>query len=341
MSSVRHIAREAGVSITTVSRVLNNHPRVSQKAREKVLAAANDARYVAPVSKRSTSNIALLYTGELSLGAPFDAQIMWGMSNGIEEYGYDLMVLDAKRSLQSGETYSQMFMRKGVRGVVLRTTLSTRHTCLAIAEEGFPAVVIGDRFEHPSVRFIYSDSREPSREAVEHLIALGHQRIAICLNTIDDSDHADRLAGYEQALADHGLPLDRQFIIRAPANRPGGSQLMRRVASMSDRRPTALFITDPATAAGAFKEARALGLSVPGDISMVGFDDGDMRHDIYPEMTAVCQDTGSIGREALTALHQIIESGPNQTLPIRIARRAWLEVHQSTAPPAISERSLG
>lgn len=336
MSSVRQIAREAGVSITTVSRVLNNHPRVSQKARERVLAAANDARYVAPVSKRSTSNIALLYTGELSLGSPFDSQVMWGMSAGIEEYNYDLMVLDAKRSLQSGETYSQMFMRKGVRGAVLRTTLSTRHTCLAIAEEGFPAVVIGDRFEHPSVRFIYSDSREPSREAVEHLIALGHRRIAICLNVIDDSDHADRLAGYEQALSDNDLPLDRKLILRTPANREGGSQLMRRVASMADR-PTALFITDPGSACGAFKEARAMGLNVPEDISIVGFDDGDIRFDIYPEMTSVCQDTGAIGREALAALHEVIENGPGETLPVRKARRAWLEVHHSTSPPPTAE----
>ncbi len=341
MSSVRQIAREAGVSITTVSRVLNNHPRVSQKARERVLAAANDARYVAPVSKRSTSNIALLYTGELSLGSAFDSQVMWGMTSGIEEYNYDLMVLDAKRSLQAGETYSQMFMRKGVRGVVVRTTLSTRHTCLAIAEEGFPAVVVGDRFEHPSVRFIYSDSREPSREAIEHLIALGHTRIAICLNVVDDSDHADRLAGYEQAMTDHGLPIDRQLILRAPAHRPGGLQLMRRVASMADR-PTAIFITDPATAAGAFKEARTLGLSIPEDLSIVGFDDGDMRYDIYPEMTAVCQDTGAIGHEALTALHQVIENGSGDTLPVRKARRAWLEVHQSTAPPpSADERSRG
>ncbi|MEM1107328.1 MAG: LacI family DNA-binding transcriptional regulator [Planctomycetota bacterium] len=336
MSSVRQIAREAGVSITTVSRVLNNHPRVSQKSREKVLAAANQARYVAPVSKRSTSNIALIYTGESSLGSPFDSQVMWGMSAGMEEYNYDLMVLDAKRSLRSGETFSQMFMRKGVRGAVLRTTLSTRHTCLAIADEGFPAVVIGDRFEHPSVRFIYSDSREPSREAVEHLIALGHQRIAICLNVIDDSDHADRLSGYEQAMNEHGLAIDRNLVIRAHANRAGGSQLIRRIASMADR-PTALFVTDPATAAGAFKEARSAGLSIPNDLSIVGFDDGDLRFDLCPEMTAVCQDTGAIGREAMIALHEVIENGPGETLPVRKAHRAWLELHQSTAAPRASK----
>lgn len=338
MSNVRQIAREAGVSITTVSRVLNNHPRVSQKARERVLAAANEVRYVAPVGKRSTCNIALLYTGESSLGSPFDAQLMWGMSAGLEEHGYDLMMLDATRSLQAGETYSQLFMRKGVRGVVLRTTQATRNVCVAIAEEGFPAVVIGDRFDQPGMRFIYSDSREPSREAIDHLISMGHQRIAICLNVVDDSDHADRLLGYQQAMNDHGLPIDRKLILRSPANRPGGMQLVRRVAAMVDR-PTALFITDPATAAGAFKEARAVGLDVPVDLSIVGFDDGDARFDTYPEMTAVCQDTGELGRAAMSALHEVIETGPDDTQPLRKTLRAWLEVHGSTAPPR-SERGV-
>lgn len=332
MSSVRVIAREAGVSIATVSRVLNNHPRVSQGVRDKVLAAANEKRYVAQVSKRSTANVALLYTGELSLGSPFDAQLMWGMSSGLEEYNFDLMVLDAKRSMRPGETYSQMLMRKGVRGLVLRTTLATRSVCLAIADEGFPAVVIGDRFEHEAVRFVYSDSREPSREAIEHLIALGHTRIGICLNNVDDSDHADRLLGYRQAIEENGLVWDRKLIIRTPANRPGGAQLIRRVAAMADR-PTALFITDPATSAGAFKEARAAGLEIPRDLSIVGFDDGDSRFDVFPEMSAVCQDTEALGRAALQALYEVIGSGKSSTVPVRKSIRAWLEVHQSTGPP--------
>ena len=332
MSSVRVIAREAGVSIATVSRVLNNHPRVSAEVRDRVLAAANQQRYVAQVGKRSTANVAILYTGELSLGSTFDAQLMWGMTAGLEEYGYDLMVLDAKRSMEPGETYTQMLMRKGVRGLVLRTTQDTRKVCLAIAEEGFPAVVVGDRFDHNDVRFVYSDSREPSHEAVEHLIALGHTRIGICLNNVEDSDHGDRLEGYRQALDAHGLAWDRKLVFRVPAHRPGGAQLIRRVAAMTDR-PTALYITDPATSAGAFKEARTAGLQVPGDLSIVGFDDTETRFGVYPEMSAVCQDTAALGREALDALHEVIASGPDKPAPVRKALRAWFEVHESTAAP--------
>src|SRR5690606_30937282 len=141
-----------------------------------------------------------------------------------EEYGYDLMILDARRSRLAGESYTQMFVRKGVRGVLLRTTASARNICETIADDRFPSVAIGDRFENPNVSFIYSDSLRTSQEGVEHLIGLGHQRIAICINVVDDSDHADRVAGYRRAHAEHGLAVDEKLILRVPADREGGEQ---------------------------------------------------------------------------------------------------------------------
>jgi DNA-binding LacI/PurR family transcriptional regulator len=179
MGYVREIARQVGVSPATVSRALNNHPKVAANVRERVLAAMNRSGYVPTVARRSTTNIAFAYTGESSLGSPFDASLMFGMSDRMDEYGFDLMILNAVRARQPHETYSQMFLRKGIRGAVLRTTARTRHVCEEIAAEGFPAVVVADRFENPNVNFIYSDSREASREAVEHLIGLGHRRIGI------------------------------------------------------------------------------------------------------------------------------------------------------------------
>ena len=152
------------------------------------------------------------------MGSPFDAALMSGMTRGMEEYGYDLMVLDVRRARLAHETYTQMFLRRGIRGAVLRTTAQTRHVAKAIADEGFPAIVVGDRFEDaPNVSYLDCDSRTPSREAVAHLIGLGHRRVAIAINVIDDSDHADRIAGYREALADHGIEFDERLVIRAPA----------------------------------------------------------------------------------------------------------------------------
>lgn len=338
MGSVRDIAKRAGVSITTVSRVLNNHPRVSDEAREKVLSAANASRYVAHVGRRSTSNIAFLYTGESSLGSPFDAALLQGMSEGMEEYGYDLMVLSARRAKHPHETYTQMFMRKGVRCVVIRTTHQTRHVCEAIAEEGFPSIVVADHFDHPKVNFIHADSRQTSREVVEHLIGLGHTRIACSINVIDDSDHMDRLAGYCDALEQHGLPFDERLVMRIPAYRDGGVQLIKRLITMVHR-PTAVFITDPMVAVAAMNQACQMGLRIPEDLSVVGFDDAELRYGMTPGMTAVCQDAVAMGREAFAALQEILKTRGDE-VRIRKSLPTWVEIHESTGPaPQITDFS--
>jgi len=329
MASVREIARLVGVSPTTVSRAINNHPRVTAEVRGRVLDAMNRSRYIPNVAKRSTTNIAFLYTGEPSFGSPFDGALMFGMQQGMEEHGYDLMVLNARRSKLPHENFTQMFARKGVRGVIVRTTLQTRGICQQLAAEGFPAVVVADRFDDLLVNYVYSDSREASRDAVEHLIGLGHQQIACAINIVDDADHTDRVLGYRDALSAHGIEFDERMVLRAPANREGGMQLLRRLMSRPDR-PTAVFLTDPMTAVGLLNEARRAGVRVPEDLSVVGFDDSDLRYTVHPELTSVCQDAIAMGRAAFAGLHgllgETIERGS-----VRKSLRAWLEIHQSTA----------
>jgi len=273
------------------------------------------------------------------------------MALGMEEFGFDLMVLDARRARRRHETYSQMFMRKGIRGAVLRTTAQTIDICRTISGEGFPSVVVGSRIDAPTVSYIYSDSRKTSQEAVEHLIGLGHRRIAICLNIVDDSDHADRLAGYKAALASADIDFDEKLLVRAPALREGGAQLIRRLMGMSPQ-PTAVFITDPHTAVGALTEARKAGVRVPDDLSVVGFDDAELRYTVYPEMTSVCQDAVAMGREAFSVLNETLGENPvsttydqkaapraQNTQAIHRSLRTWLEVHDSAGPAPQQEEA--
>jgi DNA-binding LacI/PurR family transcriptional regulator len=133
MSSVREIASRLGVSVATVSRVINNDPRVSDAMRDRVLKAANQSRYVPKVGSRSTMNIALLYTDEPSLESPFDSALMQGMGERMDEFGFDLMILRGSRTRHAAETFTQMLMRKGVRGAVIRTTSRSRQVCEEIA----------------------------------------------------------------------------------------------------------------------------------------------------------------------------------------------------------------
>ena len=333
MTNVRAIAKLAGVSITTVSRVLNNHQHVSDDARERVLSASQKLSYNQSVGRRSSNNIAYVYTGDPSPCSPFDIEILKGLQLGLQDTHHDLVIIEAERSRLPNETYAQMFLRKGISGAILRTTERSHAECERVAAEDFPLLVVADHFDNPKVNFIYCDAREACRDAVEYLVGMGHRSIAFCMNVVDDTDKLDRLASYRNTLSELGIPFDERLVMRVPASRDGGIHLMRRLAAMPTR-PTALFLADPFPAVGVLSEARRLGVAIPGDLSVLGFDDSDLRLTVVPQLTAVCQDTVALAREALAALLSIMQDPGKDRPRIQKALRCTLEIHETTAAPA-------
>lgn len=332
MPTIRQVAENAGVSIATVSRVINNNSAVSEEVRDRVLGAINDCGYVPRVGRRSTSFLALVYTGPFSLGSSYDMALIEGMGQAMGTVGFDLLVLNPTRDRSPDETYTQYFLRKGVRGVILRSTVGGRSICEEIALENFPAVVVGDHFEHSSLKFIYADSFLSSKQAIEHLQSLGHERIAFASNKFDDGDHADRFRGYREAMQNSNMGFDASLVYRIPALRPDGAQLLRNLMS-APHPPTAVYITDPSIGVGLLNEARSMGMEIPQDLSVVGFDDRDTRDYVFPKMTAVCQDAIRLGHEAFVHLARVVESGNGHETAIQAAS-TWLELNETTGPPS-------
>jgi len=338
VATIREVARAADVSVATVSRVLNNTATVSPNVRDRVLEVAGRMRY-GSATRTPTTHLALVYTGPSSLSSPYDVAILGGMSEAAEAAGFDLVITQLKPA-QRNETAAQRLARKGIRGAVLRTTSDTRHVCAELAREGFPSIVVGDCFDDdPDVSYICADSRPTSYQAVEHLISVGHQRIAIVLNQVADHDHQDRLQAYERALREHGIEVDPRLVHRAGAQRPNGAQAMRTLMSLRDR-PTAIFIADPPTAIGAIHQAHEMGVKIPDDVSIIGFDDADVRNDVYPTMSAICQDAHKLGYEAAEALSRRLLD-PEDVAPLRVVHPTWLELHSTVSqPPAVAVRVL-
>ena len=160
---------------------------------------ANGLGYSSAVGKRVTTNVGLVYACEMPFGE-FDGLLIAGMLRGLGERRFDLTVINLERDKTDGENFTQFFMRKGIRGAILRTDTHSRRICELIAQEAFPSIVVADRFESPLVNFICTNSGPDSRRAVEHLLNLGHTRIAFVMNHIPDHDHDDRLNGYREAL---------------------------------------------------------------------------------------------------------------------------------------------
>ena len=331
MSTIRKVAQAAGVSIATVSRVINNNPAVSGAVREKVLEAINRCSYVPNVSRRTTSFLALVYACPFSLGSSYDMALIEGMGQAMDKMGYDLVILNPTRDRSPDESYTQYFLRKGVRGVILRSTVEGREVCEQIAKENFPAIVVGDHFDHPTLSFVYADSFQTSKQAVQHLLTLGHQRIAFASNKFDDGDHADRFQGYKEAMQAGGMSPGQDLLFRVPAFRPDGAQLLRNMMSVSQP-PTAVYVADPSVAVGLLNEARSMRIDIPRDLSVVGFDDRDTRNYVYPKMTAVCQDATQLGGFAFSELARIVENPQNNCGENQIGT-TWFELNETTGPP--------
>lgn len=330
MSSVRAIAKEAGVSITTVSRALNDGASVHPKTRERILAVANNCGYVPTIGKRVTTQIGVCYTRSVTISDPFDASVVGGIARGLDECKFDMVVLNMERDKKSDESYTQFFLRKGVRGVILRTVADTRHMCEAVAEERFPHVVISDRFEQPDVNYIDCDSRPGTTQAVEYLLSLGHRHVGFSMHHTQDRDHLDRFEGYKTALANYGIDFEERLVFRHPYTKEGGAAAMNMAVSMRPR-PTAIFFADPLTAIGGVKRAYELGVSIPNDMSIVGFDDTDARYAVHPTLTAVCQDAARLGYEAALWLTRSVTQRKGSSLRRTIP--TYFEVNQSTSPP--------
>jgi DNA-binding LacI/PurR family transcriptional regulator len=329
MASVRKIAKETRVSVATVSRALNNHPEINPDTRERILKAANEIGYFGAVGKRVTTYIGLVYTSDTRF-YEYDAVLMSGILRGVGEQRFDVAILNLERDKRDGETYTQFFMRKGVRGVILRTMERSRHICQAIADEGFPSVVVAEHFDAPNVNYVRYDSREDSRRAVEHVISLGHKRIALAVHAIPDSDHAARAAGYHDAMRAAGRATDPELVLSVLADMDGGKSAINRLMSIPSP-PTAIYFTDPLACVGALGRAHSMGLRIPDDLSIVGFDDGDIRFRTWPMLTAVCQDAAQLGFEA--ALWLTRKLGGISHEPIRKEMSTFFEVHETTGMP--------
>lgn len=334
MPSVRAIAAKLNISPSTVSRVLNNFPDVDESTRKRVLACINEVGYVPKIGRRITNVIALAYPDELvrSEYGSFESALLSGIMRGLEEQHFDLKLLSLRRDKDPNESYTHFFLRKGIRGVILRCSRYNRAVLTAIAAENFPCVVVAAEFEDQQVNFVRADSYPSSRQAVEHLLGLGHRRIGLVVHNVPDTDHADRRRAYDDALYCKGIKVDPSLVMELPASVQSGEQALDTLLGLPEP-ATAIFATNPMTALGIMRRAQERGLVVPRDMSVVGVDDSDVRMHVWPRLSAVTQDASAIGLEAALWLTRSISlGGPRATCRRTIATS--FEVNGTTAAPA-------
>ncbi|WFB36285.1 LacI family DNA-binding transcriptional regulator [Kiritimatiellota bacterium B12222] len=336
MPSMRTVAKQLNVSATTVSRALNNKPGISDATREKVLKAMQETGYNRRVGLRNSRYIGFVYPPDSfkTIIGTYHGALMGGIRSAISSQHFDFAMVDLVSDKENNENYTQYFARKELQGVIMQARPEDLHIVKEISDEGFPIILVSSHMvgnDH-SVNWVACDSRKPTREAVEYLINMGHRKIAFTIGNWHSTDIEDRFLGYKDALEGAGIPFDPSLVYSLKADVTAGMGVIRQIMTQSAP-PTAAIFTNPYSTFGALRACREMGIQLPKDFSIIGFDDYQSRLQANPVYSSVCQDAYQLGYDAGSALLKVL-SGKNKS-PITITHQAVFEVHETTgAPPA-------
>lgn len=307
------VARRAGVSPSTVSRVLNHTAVVSDEARARVLAATAELGYtLAPraASAAPPGLIALLMPDILN---PYFAEVVRGVQDEIDNGEFLLVLLDTTENPQREQEFLQMLASQAVAGVIVLGSRLLTSEDLAETRRHLsaPMVLINRSGRLPNVASIGVDFQAATYRATTHLLDLHHVRIAYLPGPSPSETSRARRRGVEAALRDAGLSLPPEFCPVSFPNVDGGFQAMSALLALPPhQRPTAVIAYNDLMALGALHASRTRGLRVPEDISVIGTDDIAMAAHANPPLTTIGQPKHHLGRLAMKTLRRMLNGEP-------------------------------
>jgi DNA-binding LacI/PurR family transcriptional regulator len=327
--SIKDIAKEAGVSPSTVSRALNDHPRISVETKAHIRKLAKQMGYVPSTLARSlvARRSATIGVAITDLVDPYYAQLMLGIEAAAASAQYQVVLSSFYRDPDREVAIVNDFHMRRMDGIIV-TGSETEETYFADGNNFFMPVVLVNR---PTYPFSVSVDRAlGAQKVMEHLIGLGHRRIAHITEGAKFRPKSKRLRGYRVALHRHNIPVDEALIVDGDGSISGGIRAVPALLDLSPQ-PTAIFCFNDMTAIGAINALRQRGYEVPLDISVAGYDDLELASYYHPPLTTVGQQTYHLGRRAVEMLLKLIQ-GEEKLKPEIVAPE--LIVRASTGPVA-------
>ncbi|MFN8459259.1 MAG: LacI family DNA-binding transcriptional regulator [Anaerolineae bacterium] len=334
-TTIHDVAKRAGVGIGTVSSVINNSRPVNDVTRQKVLAAIDELDFVPNPSGRRLS---MGKTHTLGIIIPFftgssQVERLRGVMSVIASSDYDISLFTIETFSQRNKVLQTVPRRGRVDGLLIFSMTLTDSDVNRIFQEDIPTVLV--ETAHPALPSLFSDDMSAAHVAVKHLIDLGHRRIAYISDYLDDPFGAfsrNRYAGYKQAHAEAGLPVCPDYLRQGDHSRANGRRMALELLNLPDR-PTAIFAYSDEFALGVLDAAAELKLSVPRDLSVVGYDDIELAH--FAQLTTIRQHLFDSGVQGVELLLDVIENPV--TLPVQFQLPTELIIRETTAAPAESE----
>lgn len=300
--SIKDIARAAGVSHSTVSRALSDSPLVSDATRARIQRLAMEMGYspnslARSLVTRQTHTVGVVVT---TIANPFIAEVVQGIEATAQDHGYTVILCNSGAEPEREIAAVEMLRSKRVDGVIVTSSRIGALYLEHLERIGVPIVLINNHNEE-SGRYTFTvtvDNVHGGQLATQHLIELGHRRIAYVTAPADHSSDLDRLTGYRQALGEAGLEPDPALIIPGNGQADGGEAAFEILKDLHPL-PTAVFCYNDMTAIGLMTTARQAGRSVPGDLAVVGFDDIPFARYCFPPLTTIVQPKIEMGQLAM------------------------------------------
>ena len=331
--TIRRLAQLSGVSIGTVSRALNGYADVNPETRQRIMRLAHELDYTPAAAARSLktqrSHVigVFLETGEghPDLQHPFFHEVLVGLKNTIGSGGYDLLLFasDNPGNGYGTPSYLKRCRHHNVEGAVLMGMDPEDPEVRRLVRSDLPTVGVDVELAGPSTTYVISDNEDGAARAVRHFHALGHRRIATITGLLETRPGSDRLRGYRRALQACGLAYRDEYVAYGDFYVDSGRRAMAELM-MLDEPPTAVFAASDLMALGAIRTVGDLGLSVPADVSVIGFDDIQLAGHLNPPLTTVRQEKAGLGAAAGSALVRLIDGEPvagSSVLAVELVQR--------------------
>lgn len=329
-TTITDVAKQAGVSMKTVSRVLNNEPNVAKTTRERVMQAASDLNYSPNLAARGLASsksylIALLYDNP---SPSYLSDLQKGAVEACRKHGYHLVLEPIRIEEVESPGIEARLRRLSVDGVVIAPPLSDSSVLLTILTKlGLRHSVVAPETIGDALT-IFMDNSEAAFMMTQHLLDLGHRDIAFIQGPDSHSSSAQRLSGFESAISKAGLSLDRIKTIVGDYTVQSGVNAAKILLSHHNDRPSAIFAANDDMAAGVVTFAARQGIVVPDELSVCGFDDTPIAEILWPKLTTIAQPIQEMGRQAVEMLIDKSESKGSNTTTLEFE----LVVRASTGP---------
>ena len=330
MSNLTDVARAAGVSIATVSRVISHPEKVTSRTQLEVCKAMKELDYqpnrVARRLRQRGGKRHLLGLIIPDIQNPFFAEIARGVEDVAYANQFAVMLCNSDEDLKKESFYLDVMRAESVDGVILPPINDRDPAVTKMAESGMPIVTVDRSLSDSTIDKVEVDNRQGTFDAVAHLIKIGHRRIGLITGRSNVSTARDRKLGYEQALAANEIPVDPDYIRTGDYKQASGVALADELLTLPVP-PTALFVANNLMAVGAIEAIHKRGLKIPSDVAIIGFDDLPWADVFDPPLSVVKQPAYEVGRAAAELLLKRL--GNPKLPPARLQLRPRLILRKS------------